>query len=533
MSQPSQNTITPEEIINIALKHRWYLIVPFFIAIVTGICYAIISPKAYKASTTIMVQSQSVPDSYVQSVVSSDITSRLSTITQQVMSRTNIERIINDYSLFSDPDYDDMFLEDKVLNVRKNIDVQVNQSNSRGSSSSFTISFKGQDPEKVKNITNALATYFIDENLKVRESQATGTSDFLDDELETMRQRLENSEQSYREYRQKYMGELPEQLDANLNILDRLREELLDQQQALRETKNSMSSLEQQFSESRQHTAFSTNTAIGSSQNGETADLEQLQAQLEALQTRYTESHPSVVRLKNMINKVKESVDDPSVNSNNSGDSATNGGRMTVTTPQENQLANLRLQIQNMEAEIEDLKKQAAIYQKRIEDTPKREEELLSIQRDYDNLKDIYDSLLSRRLEAEISVNMEKKQKGEQFQIIDSARLPEKPVAPNMKKLFLATIVLGLGIGGGIVFLLEFLNKSFKRIEDVESIMGLPVLATISPILHPKDKLKNRINNIFSLASIVFSCILLAGFAALTLKGVDNTLEIVRRFVNI
>lgn len=531
MSQPTQTTIRPEEIISIILKRRWFIIVPFCLAMIVGSYLAVTLPKSYEATTTVAVQSQKVPDEIVQSVVSSDISARLSTITQQVMSSTNIERIIEEFGLFSGPQYDDMFLEDKVASIRKNVTIDTNIDRRGDGSSTFSISYEGNDPQKVKKIVDALATYYIDENLKVRQNQATSTSDFLDDELETMRQRLENSEKTYGEYRQKYMGELPDQLNANLSILERLSEELIDRQAALRETSTAIAALEQQIVDN-QRIAQQT-VATGTGENDESADLGQLQAQLKSLQSRYTENHPSVVRLKGIIAKLEEQQGSEITSEDISGTTNSIYGNDSAATPQQNQLASLKLQAQNMEIEISELKKQIELYQKRVENTPKREEELLSIQRDYNNLQSQYESLRDRQLETELSVNMEKKQQGEQFQIIDAARVPQRPVSPDMDKLLLMTIAAGLGLGGGIVFLLEFTKKTFKRIADVESTLGLPVLASVPAILNKKDRILRMTNNIFSIGAVTASVLLLGGFALITQKGTDTTLELIKKLTNL
>jgi polysaccharide chain length determinant protein (PEP-CTERM system associated) len=520
--QKSENTLTPEVIINtvlrVSLKYRWLIIIPLFLAILTGSYFSIKLPKKYEASTTIMVQEQRVPSSYVQSVVTTDITSRLRSITQQVKSRTNVERIIEEFQLLSGPEYNDMFLEDKIENVRSRIDVNTIRS------TMFTISFQGGSPEKVKNITNVLADYFIDENLKIREAQATGTSDFLDDELQSMREKLEKSEQEYREYRQRYYGELPEQLEGNLSNRDNLNEQLFEKQIMLRENKNLVADLENKIAEAKANNRMLL-TAEQAAQNT-AGDIAQLQSQLEVLRTRYTDNHPSVVRLKKMIQKRIESE-------NTVSDELETAAALSINlSPQERQVDELKSEIQAMELEIVELKKKVDLHQQRIDNTPKREEELFTIKRDYENLQDIYNSLSSRRLEAQLSVNMEKKQKGEQFQIIDTARLPEKPISPNMKAIFLASIVMGLGIGGGIAFFLEYTNNSFKSIEEVESTIGLPVLATVPAILEAKDKTLKRLNNVFSIASFAICLLLMFGFAAISFKGVDGTIEIIKTLTN-
>jgi hypothetical protein len=140
--------------------------------------------------------------------------------------------------------------------------------------------------------------------------------------------------------------------------------------------------------------------------------------------------------------------------------------------------------------------------------------------------------LLNRKLEADISVNMEKKQKGEQFQIIDSARLPEKPVSPDPKKLFMITVAVALGLGCGLVFLLDFLDSSIRRVDELEENFGLPVLATVPRIFSSRDRSLNRLNRYATTFSLIIAFTLTAGFAALCfLGGVEPVVGILRQYM--
>jgi uncharacterized protein involved in exopolysaccharide biosynthesis len=167
--------IKPEDIIEIIVRHRWYIIIPFCLSMMTGIYFALTLTKVYSAGTLILVQPQLIPSNYVQSIVSASLGSRINTLSQQIMSRTNLEKIISEFKLYSGPKSKNMFMEDKIESMRRRITVDVTRS--RRATNAFSISFKGKDPEKVMKVTNALATFFIDENLKKREAQAIGTSD--------------------------------------------------------------------------------------------------------------------------------------------------------------------------------------------------------------------------------------------------------------------------------------------------------------------------------------------------------------------
>ena len=524
MADKKQN-LKIDQYVEMVLKGRWYIIIPFCMAMISGICLAIILPRVYEAGTLILVEPQRVPSNYVQSVVSIDLDARISTISQQIMSRSNLEKIINEFKLFSEPKYENMYLEDKLESLRKRIDVSITRA--RGGADAFSISFKGNQPERVMKVANALSTYVINENLKVREAQAVGTSNFLDSELSTMRKRLEDVEETLKEYRKQYMGELPEQLETNLNILDRLQVQIGDREESLRNAKDRMAVIENQIQAARE---MRTTHVSEQNESDDALNLRQLKEQLASLKNRYTSRHPDVIRLENRIADV-ESKNKETAPTEVQVQSISDVNSAAVVN--QRQLYGIKQDINNLTDEIAQLNDEVRKYQKRVENTPKREQELMSLRRDYNDIQESYSSLLSRKLEAEISVNMERKQKGEQFRIIDAARLPQKPVSPDMRKLFLLTVALGLGIGGGVVFLLDFINTAFKNPEDVESILGLPILATIPTVLQRKNKIWRRLNAVMSICAAIVSLGLMAGFGVLAFKGVDVTIAFVRRFVNI
>jgi protein tyrosine kinase modulator len=541
MRQKSE-TIKIHYYIGLVLKHRWLLIIPFCIAMAAGIFFALKLPKIYQASTLILIMPQRVPSNFVQSIVSTDIDSRINTISQQILSRSNLKKVIEEFDLFSDPKHSGMFIEDKFAGLRERINVEVNRAGLRKEADAFSISFKGPKPEIVMAVTNRLAGSFIDENIKVREAQAVGTSDFLADELITKRKRLEDVEKKLREYRRKYIGELPEQLDANLRILERLQTQLSEREKSLREEKSRLIVIDNQIKDNRKILEESRESGTVS-EEGDVLSLELLKAQLSTLRSNYTDLHPDVIKLKSLIAELeaerqagelpssgKARTEEPQVDV--SGDPAL---KLVSNTLNEflRQRAETKGEINNIGIDIERLKHELKEYQERVERTPQREQELMKLKRDYDNNQESYNSLLNRKLESEIAVNMEKKQKGEQFRIIDHAALPRKPVSPDMRKLFMLSVAGGLGFGAGLIFLLDFMNSSLKQPKDYESELGLPVLATIPKLLSPKDRILRRINRGMTAVSLVFAAALAAGFGLIILKGVEPVMELVSKYIKI
>jgi polysaccharide chain length determinant protein (PEP-CTERM system associated) len=523
--------------LNLVVKKRWFVIVSFCLAMIAGIYVALISPPRYQANTMILVEPQRVPSDYVKSLVTIDINSRIGTISQQIMSRSNLEKIIKQFNLFSAPEEQKMFIEMKLKNLQKRISVQVTRSGRE--SNSFSISFRGKDPEKAMNIANTLASYFIDANLIIREQQAAGTSDFLEDELGAMRRRLEEVEETLKNFKKKYMGELPEQLTTNLAIFGRLQEQLPEKEKNLRATKQMLASLTQSKIDSQPIQNFELISNDDSPFAADTTDsekLNELKEKLADLKTRYTDKHPDVVTTSKAIDELEAKINEESMSTDEDASLEPETQIEPVEIEGQDifsiQKAELERDISAQEIEIAHIRKQIGVYEARVENTPKREQELMALQRDHKNIQNSYNSLLSRKLEAEIAVNMEKKKKAEQFRIVDHAKMPEEPISPNLIMLLLVSLAGGFGIGIGLIIALDFLNDSIRKPTDTDK-LGIPVLATVPRIIHPRDRIIKRVNLAMTGLFLSIDFLLFACFALLTRKGVGPAIEFVQKFVDI
>ena len=536
----SQTQIKPDYIIDVLIRGRWFLIVPLCISLTLGLGMTLTANKTYEAATMILVQPQRVPINYIKSVVSSGIGERISTISQQVLSRSNLEQIIEQFGLYENSS--GIYQEEKIEALRKQIKVKIE--NSRGGSEAFSISFTGSEPERVMRIANTLASYFMDENLKVREAQAIGTSEFLDSELEKTKKRLEEKEQKLAAFRAKYLGGLPDELESNLRTLDRMQKEVTDKAMLLREVNNSISQLDSQISSMAATGGAGTggddflSFDLEESQEGDDSAVQAAQEKYDALLLRYTEKHPDVKKLKSIIEKLKQKLEaakeEEELPSAESKEDILPDMGMDPVAPLKAQRAQLVAEANNIQAEVSAIQEKMKIYAQRVEDTPKRELELQSLTRDYSNIQDVYNSILDRKLEAELSVNMEKKQKGEQFRILDHARLPEKPISPNVKMMFLLSIAGGLGLGGGVLFLKELLTFSVIRRDDqIDTLLGLPILASIPPLEKPNGRTKKKIEWVMFICCCSYSAVFLAFFAILNHKGLDRTMNFIKTTLNL
>jgi Uncharacterized protein involved in exopolysaccharide biosynthesis len=305
MKQAAQMNI--QDYLEIILRRKWLIILPFIIIIIGGIIYSYRLPKLYQASTLILIQQQKVPTAYVQPTVTSPIGERLHTISQQIMSRTRLEAIINELSLYQDL-RGTLFMEEIVGKMRKDINLEV-----RGRDS-FQLFYQGKSPRVVATVANKLASLFIEENLKVREELAEGTTEFLDRELSRVKTRLEKQETDLRRYKEEHMGALPEQMDANLHSLDRLQLQYQAITGSLENAKERKITLQRQISQISELSSqagqigIETGGVEGTGMIG-SPRLEQLKQILAGLQSRYTDKHPDVVQIKNRIKKMEAELE--------------------------------------------------------------------------------------------------------------------------------------------------------------------------------------------------------------------------------
>ncbi|MEW5733615.1 MAG: XrtA system polysaccharide chain length determinant [Thermodesulfobacteriota bacterium] len=503
------------KLLSILFRRRWWAVVPFMATTILGFAYILTAPKVYEATTLILVQPQEVPEEYVRAIVSTGIEERLKTITEQVTSRSNLEKIIVDQDLFTSTPNAPSSMDERVAALRSRIEIDVSRSGSgrRAETNSFSITYRGKDPERVARITNALAENFISQNIQSREAQVSGTSDFLADKLENMKQRLLEKEAELKGYREKYMGGLPEQLEANLKTIERLQTQLNQVSAGLGEIRARKAVLEQEVARLMEP---APGDAGSNQKSTEETRLAQLQSDLAGLLSRYTESHPDVIRTRKEIAVLSKGVSDQ-----RSREPLRSAEQIAAIKKARENLRGAEVEIASANAEVNRLESQIRDYQIKVEETPKREQELLALKRDYDNLHTLYSSLLSRKLESEISVSLEKRQQGEQLKVLDRAKVPSRPVKPNVTRLLLLTLGMGVALSLGFVYLAESTDNTLRSAGECHRSLGLPVLTTLSMQRTERERRKMVVRNIGGLiaACAVYLVILAILFFALKGQG--------------
>ncbi len=483
MEPPIQEQNPLLQYVDIALRRKWLIILPFCLAVAVTIVLCLKLPPVYRSETTILVEPQQVPENFVQSTVTGSVQDRLNTISQQILSRTRLESVIREYNLY--PELQKTASMEEVINaMRDSIEIRVEERpNPYGqpAAAAFKLAYEGREPETVQKVTNRLAMMYIEENLRVRESLARGTKEFLDKQLQDMEQELKKREEAIQQFRQSHMGELPEQMEANLRALDQLqlqRNALMD---SYRTAEDRQILLEKDLAATPQYLA-----GAGPDQNDLYRQLEARRQQLTALLTQYTEAYPDVVRLRKEISEIEQRIA-----AARSGESRPQPqSNVPIVNPEytrlKSQVESNRLSMESLREQIQSIDARMRNLQQRVENTPRREQELAALTRDYQTIRQSYDSLMARKINAEVAENLETRQKSEQFRILDPANLPQKPIKPNRLRFLAMGLALGLGVGGCLAFATDYMDRSFKRVEDLKAALALPVLGVV-PILRTRE----------------------------------------------
>ena len=483
-------------------RRRALAIVPFVFVLAAMASLAFFLPSLWTGKAVVMVDRQQIPETIVKPTVTSDVTGALITLSQEIMARDRLLEIIKKYELY--PQYRDKSPDELVDKMRKDIRIEMANDNERDrrpardsqpKTVAFGVSYTAPNPVVAMQVTNTLADLYVQENGKLREKQATGTSNFLQGQLVEMRKKLAEQERRISEYKEKYMGELPEQKETNLRTLERLSAAMTGAQESLRRAAERKQQLTQALAEIDQNAGDRGTTTMTPPPpvSSTAARLNLLRQELVQLQTKYSDKYPDVVYTKEQIRMLEARLAEETAASAlpKQKDDKKTALRMP---PQNSYVASLMSQLDAANVEVKTgaeqiagLQRQIAVYEKRIENAPRREVELAPITRDYETTRTLFQQLLGEREKAGIAVDLEQNQKGEKFRIMEAAMLPERPAGPNRLRLLLIGMALAIGASAAAVVLAENVDTSFRRVDEVRNRFPVPILSTIPRITTDRD----------------------------------------------
>ena len=467
-------------------RRRWLGILIFLGTLVPVVSFVAFLPDIFRATTTVLVERQQVPETFVRSAVTDELETRLHAISEQVLSRSKLNDLIGRFELYpklrgkaSPEDVIEMMRRDISLDLKG-----VERSWERGATVAFALSYRGRDPRKVAQVTNALASLYVEENLKAREAQASRTAEFLKSRLEEMKKKLDEQEGRIGEFKRRHLGELPQQVEANIAVLGRLNAQLqLNSERQIR----AMDRRDRLASQP----ADSTSGGPAGDPDDTQDRIDRLNRELTELRRQYSDNYPDVVRIEAEIATLKRKLAEtrPAAPVHGTAPSTGDGGGSSLRKS----MRSAEAESAALKQEEDRLRQRIADYERRIESAPQRQGEFQALSRDYETTKELYDSLLKRYEEALVAESLEQGQATEQFRILDPALPPGDPAAPNRLWLSLMGLILAVGMAAGGMALAEQLDTSFHSVDSLRAFTKIPVLARIPRIVTRGDVVRRTL----------------------------------------
>ena len=520
--------------------------IPVFIVVVI---VAFTLPPIYVSRSTILIESQQIPQEYVKATVTGYVEERLQTITQRILSRSNLTGIINQFNLYAEI-RKKYALEIIIDKMRKDINlekIKAGGKRGRGSTIAFTLSYEGKNPSTVQKVANVIASLYLEENLKKREAQATRTTQFLQQELDHIKQQINGYALKISEFKKAHIGELPEYNTINVSALEQLKRDIDQANMQIRSLQERKVYLEGQLATISPSTYASEEGGgefgaapeerlnalrlqlinLRSSLSDKHPDVIKLKREIEdlsnresgvkgtsekenrltdlknklvAMKSRLGQQHPDVIKLSKEVSSLSQEIEKTKGKTSLSAlasQNPVNPAYIHLKT----QLDSITLETSRLLNEKRRIKNKMSEYQKKIESAPLIEKEYESLNADYRIAKVKYNEIMSKLMESQVAKGMEETQHGERFTIIEPAATPGSPEKPDRSKIMLMGLFLAFGVGAGLAFVQESLDHSIKSAYELDDISHIPVLSSI-PVIESDEEVKRKHKRIINGISI-------------------------------
>jgi len=529
-------------------RRKGFFLFTLIVVFLAAVTVAYVLPPVFQSQATILVEEQKIPRDYVKSAITSFAEERLESISQQVLSRSKLTGLIEEFGLYPElrktrP------IEEVTKKMRENIILETintkiidkRTGKFKSVTIAFTLSYQGQDPVKVQGVTHELSSLYIQAEFKEREKHAYDTTAFIQKELDDIKNQIQIQENKISKFKTRHMGALPENAASNLNAIRRLERDIdgknsrivnlqetkillegqlanvepltpvvidgeklaMNPSERLKRLYLQLSSLQATLSDKhpdvkklkREISELEAQIGKSDASVAKVKKLNELQVRLSELNGRLGPKHPEVIKLSNEVSLLSKEVDKMLVEKATVSFAKENPDNPAYITLKSRIIAT-STELKNLEQEKDRLNQQIEKYQKKIEKTPLLEREYNELIRNYEGAKKKYNETYNNLLEVKSSQEMITKDQGERFAIIDDANLPENPFKPNRLGIILFGFVFALAAGFGISAVRESMDNSIKSVNEIQNITGTPVLSVFSLIETKKEKWARRFKSV-------------------------------------
>ena len=505
--------LDPSDYLSILQRRWWILVIPAVVMPLIGFGATKVIPPEFLSKTLVIIENQKVSTEYVKPVVADDLDSRLSSMEQQILSRSRLEPIVQRYDLYTKQH---MTPDEKIETIRKKIEVKPVSSNIPGARGlpGFTISFKYNDPHIAALVCGEITSLFITESGKASDAAAEGTTDFLKNQLDEAKRSLDEQDAKLADFQRQYIGKLPGEEGTNVSMLGSINTQLAgvgDQLERLEQEKSldEANLAQMQANVSAANAVANSNVPAAivntpSTANPQQTQLTALEQQEQDMLLHYTPDYPDVVQIRKKIADLRSEIaKNPAPSGSVQQAQSAQVHNEAATQPLQAQIRAIQMAIDEKKRQQGQLQSAMSTYQERISSSPLIQEQYKELTRDYNTQQAAYNQLLSEMNRAKMANDLERRQEGEQMVIMDQPNVPDTPTFPDPIKFTAGGLFLGLMFGVGIVAMLEYKDTALATERDVWEFTKLPTLAVIG-FLSVKSPFKRGRSAAFSPVSTHF-----------------------------
>jgi polysaccharide chain length determinant protein (PEP-CTERM system associated) len=482
------------------LRRRWSIIlIPMIVVPIIAIAATFFIQPEYMSQSLVLIDQQKVSTNIVQSAVTEDLSNRLASMKEQIESRSSLQPVVEKYNLYAS---EHMNMDDRIDKTRKDIGIEAIQSNLARANGlpGFKVTFKASDPHTAQAVCDQITSMFTARNLQLRSATAEGTTDYLKTEFDQAKQALDDQDAKLAAFQTQHLGMLPSDQAGNINLVNTLNTQLEAATQQLQGLEQNESVEEAMLSQQSSPVPVATLTT--STPQADELRLRDLQVQEADLTTRYTADYPEVKTIRREIADLQKKIAQAA-----SAPPPPVQATPPVNRPDSPSVQGLRAQLAGTRLAITEKKRLQDSYQQqinalrgRIQSSPQVDAEEKQLTRDHDTALKIYNNLFAEVQQAKMSTDLENRQEGENFSVLDPANFPDAPTFPKRIIFAGAGLAGGLVIGLMIIGLMEYKDTALRTERDVWAFTQLPTLAVIawSGDLADDDRRTGLLGRLFS-----------------------------------
>lgn len=454
-----------------AIYRYKYLFAIVSLVVMTAIgAYSITLPKIYQADTTVFIESNVIDELVRGIAITPQIEDRVRVLQAAILSRDMIVKTLEALNsrIFTKSDAEQ---QEYILLLQQRTRINITRQMDR-----FTVSIEDRDPRFAQQFINTLVGLYVEESISATRDETFGANRFLQEQIDSFKLKLEAAEDKIIDFRKRqgiYFSIDEAATLANIR-------QMLTQVEEIELTQDTLRARQAQLVDQMNRTSPTIDMVSETAENNRLMEMEN---RLSNLLLRYTENYPEVIRLKFEIEALKQRMLDPEAAQQERGST-----RMTSLNPLhqdlQSQLYQVEAELSSLDARKKNLLQNIANREQELKEVPEAQKELAILMQERDSYRSIYNDLLARMGQSEVSTQMEVANKASTFRVVDPAVLPQAPISPDMFRMLLLALAGGFGCGLGLIFLLENMDSRLRDVAVLED-LGVDILAVVPNISDP------------------------------------------------